>query len=360
MDEIKNVISRLRITAFLLFLIPTFALFGSIYIHNFLVAFDYKPSNKSNVDLNGNPGEYHELECNKNNNNCTSKTFKLKTNEKFKELDQCYKYNVKYNYVIDEILYDKTEVFDNIKNGILKDEFKNKKIYFRTYLVDQVNLGCVRTSEYFTEYKIAPFVFNYLYNLDKSKFSLGSSEKINPLIKGDTSISNIVKRYPLKFFFKPLLYISAFLMILYWSFYNKVFINYLNKDSNKFYYFGVASAIFLFLHVFFLGTDFEEEILNKIRRILIVFFIFFELSAQIFLAKDLFGKREELKKYMNSIIIYLKVYFVLIISIATIIILFALMFINFKSNVDYILEWNYFLILLIFYFLSSIIWKKLV
>ena len=131
-------------------------------------------------------------------------------------------------------------------------------------------------------------------------------------------------------------------MILYWFFYNKIFINYLNKNSNKFYYFGVTSAIFLFLHVYFLGTIFEEEILNKIRRILIVFFIFFELSAQIFLAKDLFVKREELKKYSNSIIIYLKVYFVLIICIATIIILFALIFINFGSNVDYILEWNYF------------------
>ena len=361
MDEINKVISRLRITAFLLFLIPTLALFGSIYIHNFLLNFQYEFSFKSKINLDGKPGDFYDLECNKNNNNCTSKTFfKLNFEEKFKKLNQCYKYKTNYIYVVDDVLYDSSELFYNFKKGILKDKFKNKKISLRTYLENNINDNCIKNSKYFIEYKIAPFVFDYLYNLDKKKFDLGTSQEINPLFDGDTSISNIVKRYPLNYFFKPLLYISAFLMILYWFFYNKIFTNYLKRDVNRFYTLGITSAFFLFLHVFFLGSEFEVEILNKIRRTLIVFFIFFELSAQIFLARDLFNKREELKKYSNSIIIYLKVYFVTIICIATLIIMTALIFINFESNVDYILEWNYFLILLIFYFLSAIIWKKLV
>ena len=42
-----------------------------------------------------------------------------------------------------------------------------------------------------------------------------------------------------------------------------------------------------------------------------------------------------------------------------ILILTILIFYNLPSNIDYILEWNYFLILLIFYFLSYLMWKKL-
>ena len=361
MDDINKIISKLRITAFLLFLIPTFALFGSIYIHNFLINFNYEYSIKFDLNLDGKPGDFYDLKCDEGNKNCTSNTFiKTHFNEKFKKLDQCFKHKIKHQFYVNGKLYNESDLFYNYKKGIIKNSFENKNIFFRTYLEEDIDNTCIKNSKYLAEYKVAPFVFNYLYNLNKKKeFNLGTSNEINPLFVGDTSISNIVKRYPLKYFFKPLLYISSFLMVLYWFFYNKIFINYLKKDVNKFYYLGISSAFFLFLHVFFLGSVFEIEILNKIRRIFIVFFIFFELAAQVFLAKDLFIKREELNKYTNTKIIFLKVYFVTIICISSLIILTALVFINFESSVDYILEWNYFLILLIFYFLSSIIWKKL-
>ena len=62
-------------------------------------------------------------------------------------------------------------------------------------------------------YKIFPSFFEYLAN-NKKNFSLGTSSSVNPLIYGETSISNIVKRYPVKFVFKPLIYLSVFLMII--------------------------------------------------------------------------------------------------------------------------------------------------
>ena len=54
----------------------------------------------------------------------------------------------------------------------------------------------------------------------------------------------------------------------------------------------------------------------------------------------------------------LKIIFVSAIILCTVIILITLAIFDLDSKVDYILEWNYFLFLLIFYLLSSIMWKK--
>ena len=86
---------------------------------------------------------------------------------------------------------------------------------------------------------------------------------MDPLIYGETSISNIVKRYPIKFIFKPLMFLSAVLMITYWFLYNKVLNDiFQTKRISIFLVFGVLSAIFLFLHVYFLGQKYENEIFN--------------------------------------------------------------------------------------------------
>ena len=134
------------------------------------------------------------------------------------------------------------------------------------------------------------------------------------------------------------------------------------ENSVKNYYFcsfGILSAIFLFLHVFFLGWTFESDFLTKLRRTYVVFFILFEVLAQAFLIKKIFSIKEKIGKYLKLIIVYLKLLFVSFICITTIIILIILMIYNLESKVDYILEWNYFLVLLLFYFLSFLMWKKI-
>ena len=119
------------------------------------------PLFKSKIDLNGNPGEYYDIGCNNNNNNCLSETFiKLNFTETFEKLDQCYKYKLKFVYVVDDDIYDKNKyfkIFDNLEKGILKDEFKNKKIYRRTYLTNEISEVCIKNSEYLTEYKCCTF-----------------------------------------------------------------------------------------------------------------------------------------------------------------------------------------------------------
>ena len=132
-----------------------------------------------------------------------------------------------------------------------------------------------------------------------------------------------------------------------------------NKKNFYFFYFGILSAIFLFLHVFFLGWIFEIEFLTKIRRIFVVFFILFEILAQAFLIKKILLIKDKIIDYLNEKIILIKLLFVIFVCLSTIIIFVLLTIYNFPPNVDYILEWNYFLILLIFYFLSFLLWKKI-
>ena len=148
-------------------------------------------------------------------------------------------------------------------------------------------------------------------------------------------------------------------MIAYWIYYNLILNKLLNKQKiNIFFIFGMLSAIFLLLHVIFLGWIFESEILTKLRRSYIVFFILFEVLAQAFLIKQIFKKKTEMSEYINKIVVYAKLIFVSLVCFSTLIILMVLILYNLDSKFDYILEWNYFLLLLLFYFLSSIMWKR--
>ena len=148
-------------------------------------------------------------------------------------------------------------------------------------------------------------------------------------------------------------------MFIYWRSYNYLFDNILNQKRNFFYYFGISSAIFLFLHVFFLGSEIDNETFQKIRRLIMVLFILNELFAQISLTRQLYLNSSKLSEYCYLSIIKLKILFIFVILIVSSIVILILIFYNLSSKIDYILEWNYFLILLFYYFLSSIMWKKI-
>ena len=83
--------------------------------------------------------------------------------------------------------------------------------------------------------------------------------------------------------------------------------NILGNFTEKFFYFGLFSCIFLTFHALFLGLDIESKLFSKIRRIIIVLFIVCEVVAQILLTKNLFSFKNELKKYINPLILKIKV-----------------------------------------------------
>ena len=345
---IRKSISFLRRTALLLFIVPLIGLIGSLLVHNYLVSYEYNYEDIIPFKT-VEPGSTFELICTKENDYCQG-SFK-----KTSSLDQCGKFHLNSKN-IDKNSKDKLIKFSEIET---RKKVENDFKFLRKYTIsDQFSKTCILNSKFYYAYKIFPSFFEYLAS-NKKNFSLGTSSSVNPLIYGETSISNIVKRYPVKFIFKPLMFLSVFLMILYWYLYNKILNNIFQaKRTNVFLIFGFLSAIFLFLHVYFLGQKYEVEIFNKIRRSYIVFFILFEILAQAYLLKIIWIKRDDLKDYFYQRILLSKLSFVIFVAVSSFTILTVLIFKNLSAKVDYILEWNYFLILLIYYFLSFLIWKK--
>ena len=352
MDIFSNIRS-LRIIAFFLFFTPALALIGSLVAHNTLISFPF--SHELNFNFVKNlPGETSlKYECNEDNDYC------YKIYNKTDKLNKCNKY-----YVDSFTSNEAGEIYDT--NNELNLDFKktskelNEKIFLQWKISDRLNEFCIINSNLIKLYDFAPIIFEKIYELKISKkTSFGTSTTVNPILYGETSISNIVKRFPIKMIFKPLMYLSVILMIFYWYYNNLVFNKLQNiKINNKFFIFGVLSGIFLLLHVIFLGWTFESKFLTTCRRSLIVFFIFFEVLAQAYLIKDILKKKSEISRYLNTTIMYCKLVFVFFVCTSTLIIFLTLLMVNLNHKVDYILEWNYFLILLFFYFLSSIMWKK--
>ena len=134
--------------------------------------------------------------------------------------------------------------------------------------------------------------------------------------------------------------------------------NILVKPSKKFFYLGVFSCIFLVLHALFLGLDFDSELFRKIRRLIIILFIVFEISAQIFLTRILFKFREELKNYINPLFLKIKITFVTIIFAITFTVFAFLIWGDLDTSLKHVIEWNYFSSLLFYYLLSSLLWKR--
>tara|TARA_B110000116_G_C16699910_1_gene519259 strand:+ start:75 stop:677 length:603 start_codon:yes stop_codon:yes gene_type:complete len=184
----------------------------------------------------------------------------------------------------------------------------------------------------------------------------------NPYIYGEVSISRTARYFPATLIFKPLIILTALMLLLYWKNNLNLFNelknkNIINNFTKSFFYLGLFSSFFLMLHAIFLGIDFDSKIFAKVRRLIIILFIFFELSAQIILTKILFTFKEKLRDYVKSSIITFKVIFVIIVFFLTLISLAILILGDPSNNFKHTLEWNYFSFLLVYYFLSRLLWK---
>ena len=280
MSVIKS-IRKLRILAFFLFLTPAIGLVGSLIIHNYLISFKFEKGYNYNFKLDKSEKSSTIL-CSKNNEFCKNRNIDY---QKITKLDQCYKNKISETFInkegdkIDQIRNDESNVH------IIKD--LNYEVYLKRYLEKELDTVCILNSNSLFIYNIFPFYYESIYQLKNHKdASFGTNVVVNPFFKGETSISNIVKRFPLNYFFKPVLYITVILMILYWYYFNFIFKKLTNNKKNYYFFsFGILSAIFLFFHVFFLGWTFDSEFLTKLRRSYVVFFILFEILAQAFLIR---------------------------------------------------------------------------
>ncbi len=180
-----------------------------------------------------------------------------------------------------------------------------------------------------------------------------------PYFDGSVSISRVARVFPSNLIFKPAMFITSFLLINYWINNKKIILN-INKNQKYIrliIFFGVGSAIALALHSVFLGIKFDNDLYKLFRRVVLLIFIFFEIIAQAYLVIILYSLNLNLQSYIRTRVLKVKM---ILVSILIIVAIITIPHLNNDDNkiLKHALEWNYFMGILCFYLLSSLMWKK--
>ena len=187
-----------------------------------------------------------------------------------------------------------------------------------------------------------------------------------PYIDGGVSISRTARYYPTYLIFKPAMFLTSYLLIKYWI-YNKEIINFFDKGhkyKNKILFFGIASAIALTIHSIFLGIKLDNDLYKLFRRVIMLSFIIFEITAQAYLVAAFYSFKNKLNNYINKIFLKLKI---ILVSTLIVVAIISIPIISlpgdnfFGFNLKFLkhaLEWDYFLGVILFYILTFFLWKK--
>ncbi len=187
-----------------------------------------------------------------------------------------------------------------------------------------------------------------------------------PYIDGGASISRTARPYPSWLIFKPAMFLTSYLLIKYWIF-NKEIINFFssdNKNIKKIIFFGIGSAIALTVHSIFLGIKFDNDLYKLFRRVIMLIFIVFEITAQAYLVSTFYSLKSKLINFINLKILKLKL---LLVSLLILVAVISIPIISlpgdnfFGFNLKFFkhaLEWDYFIGVITFYLLTFFMWKK--
>ena len=187
-----------------------------------------------------------------------------------------------------------------------------------------------------------------------------------PYFDGGASISRTARPYPSWLIFKPAMFLTSYFLIKYWI-YNKRIIESFDHDhkhKTKILYFGVASAIALIVHSIFLGIKFDNDLYKLFRRVIMLSFIIFEITAQAYLVAAFYSFRNKLDNYINRIFLNLKI---ILVSTLIVVAIISVPIISLPGNnffgynlkfLKHALEWDYFIGVISFYLLTFFIWKK--
>ena len=182
-----------------------------------------------------------------------------------------------------------------------------------------------------------------------------------PYLDGGLSISRTARPYPSWLIFKPAMFLTSFLLVKYWYLNRDIIINFNKnyKHIKKIIFFGVGSAIALTIHSIFLGIDFDNNLYKLFRRVIMIVFITFEVTAQAYLVGALYSVKDQLIKFINVKVLRLKL---ILVSILIIVAIIAIPIISWPGStfkfIKHALEWDYFLGVVTFYLLTYFMWKK--
>ena len=187
-----------------------------------------------------------------------------------------------------------------------------------------------------------------------------------PYFDGGASISRTARPYPSWLIFKPAMFLTSYPLIRYWI-YNKEIINFFDKGhkyKNKILFFGIASAIALTIHSIFLGVKFDNDLYKLFRRVIMLSFIIFEITAQAYLVAAFYSFKNKLDKHINKIFLNLKI---ILVSTLIVVAIISIPIISlpgdnfFGFNLKFLkhaLEWDYFIGVISFYLLTFFLWRK--
>ena len=175
-----------------------------------------------------------------------------------------------------------------------------------------------------------------------------------PNIDGCTSISQVGRYPPINYFFKTFMFISIFIIFIYWKS-NYTLLSYNNSLLlyKITFLLGIFSVIFFALYITFLG---EGDYYRFFRRIGIFIYIFFTVISELLLSIS-YKKNSYLFK--NDKIINFKFYFNLVLSTFGLILLPLVIYkIIDYPNFKNIVSWNYFILIQINFLITFFCWKK--
>ena len=187
---------------------------------------------------------------------------------------------------------------------------------------------------------------------------IGRSGFSIPYLDGSLSISRASRTFPQYLIFKPSMIITAFLLYFYWKYNNGLVNKLYSTDKNyKFKTFGILSALFLAIHSIFLGIKFDIQIYKLFRRVVLLLFIIFELIAQGYLVYHLYKLKDQLIELINKKVLMAKM---LLVTILVVVAILSLPTLVTKGNTHFkhMLEWNYFVGVILFYLFSRFFWKR--
>ncbi len=200
-----------------------------------------------------------------------------------------------------------------------------------------------------------PEIFEYTFlevdMIGRSAFSI-------PYLDGSLSISRASRTYPQYLIFKPSMILTAILLFYYWRNNNEI-VNRLNLTNvnYKFKTFGILSAIFLAIHSIFLGIKFDIQIYKLLRRVVLLLFIIFEIIAQGYLVYHFYKLKSKLITLINKKVLIIKI---ILVGVLASVAVLSLPILVTKGNTHFkhALEWNYFVGVILFYFLSRLFWRR--
>ena len=176
-----------------------------------------------------------------------------------------------------------------------------------------------------------------------------------PNLDGCTSISRVGRYEPVKYFFKPFMYLFGVFLLLYWreNFLKLRLLISNNRQLLLTYIVGIISVLFLFLYIFYLG---ENNIYRFFRKIGIYIYIFFTVIAQVLLAIQYIKLKNE--KHLNYKFIKFKLILsILLISFGIIVLPILVTKIESFPEIKNIISWNYFLFIQVYYLITFFCWK---